>query len=252
MESKKISKKCPVCGEVIEKEVIFFGKRKVVGCICKCEKQKIKQRQERERKSLIEEKRIFCFDETEAKNYTFENDDGKNAMLTKVAKNYVKNFTELKFEGKGLLFYGSVGTGKSYIASCIANALIDRGYNVKMTNFSKIIKRMQGKFDGRQEYIDSFNKFELLIIDDLGIERQSEFAQEVVFDVIDSRYKTGLPMIVTTNLLPNDFKAPNNVTKSRIYDRILEKCFPVEAKGGNRRREKFRDGYAEMKKVLGL
>lgn len=248
----EMSKKCPVCGAVTEREVIFFGKRKTVGCICECEKEKIKQRQERERKSLIEEKRIFCFDETEAKNYTFENDDGKNAMLTKIAKNYVKNFTEFKFEGKGLLFYGSVGTGKSYVAACIANALIDKGYTVKMTNFAKIIKRMQGKFDGRQEYIDSFNKFELLIIDDLGIERQSEFAQEVVFDVIDSRYKTGLPMIVTTNLLPNDFKAPNNVTKSRIYDRILEKCFPVEVKGVNRRREKFRDGYAEMKKVLGL
>ena len=248
----EMSKKCPVCGAVTEREVIFFGKRKTVGCICECEKEKIRQRQERERKFLIEERRIFCFDETEAKNYTFENDDGKNAMLTKVAKNYVKNFTELKFEGKGLLFYGSVGTGKSYIASCIANALIDRGYNVKMTNFANIIKRMQGKFEGRQEYLDSLNKCELLIIDDLGIERQSEFAQEVVFDVIDSRYKTGLPMIVTTNLLPNDFKAPNNVTKSRIYDRILEKCFPVEVKGVNRRREKFRDGYAEMKKVLGL
>ena len=248
----EMSKKCPVCGEVIEKEVIFFGKRKVVGCICKCEKQKIKQREERERKFLIEEKRVFCFDDPESQNHTFANDDGKNQSVTRIAKKYVEKFTELKFDGKGILFYGSVGTGKSYIASCIANALIDKGYTVKMTNFAKIIKRMQGKFEGRQEYLDSLNKCELLIIDDLGIERQSEFAQEVVFDVIDSRYKTGLPMIVTTNLLPNDFKAPNNVTKSRIYDRILEKCFPVEVKGVNRRREKFRDGYAEMKKVLGL
>lgn len=252
MESKKISKKCPVCGEVIEKEVVFFGKRKVVGCICKCEKQKIKQRQERERKLLIEERRIFCFEDPESQNNTFANDDGKNEAVTRIAKNYVNKFSELKFNGKGLLLYGNVGAGKSYIASCIANALIDKGYTVKMTNFAKIIKRMQGKFEGRQEYLDSLNKCELLIIDDLGIERQSEFAQEVVFDVIDSRYKTGLPMIVTTNLLPNDFKAPNNVTKSRIYDRILEKCFPVEVKGVNRRREKFRDGYAEMKKVLGL
>ena len=252
MESKKISKKCPVCGEVIEKEVVFFGKRKVVGCICKCEKQKIKQREEGERKLLIEEKRVFCFDDPESQKHTFANDDGKNQSVTRIAKKYVEKFTELKFDGKGILFYGSVGTGKSYIAACIANALIDKGYTVKMTNFAKIIKRMQGKFEGRQEYLDSLNKCELLIIDDLGIERQSEFAQEVVFDVIDSRYKTGLPMIVTTNLLPNDFKAPNNVTKSRIYDRILEKCFPVEVKGVNRRREKFRDGYAEMKKVLGL
>lgn len=248
----EMSKKCPVCGEVIEKEVIFFGKRKVVGCICKCEKQKIKQREEGERKFLIEEKRVFCFDDPESQNHTFANDDGKNQSVTRIAKKYVEKFTELKFGGKGILFYGSVGTGKSYAAACIANALIDKGYTVKMTNFAKIIKRMQGKFEGRQEYLDSLNKCELLIIDDLGIERQSEFAQEVVFDVIDSRYKTGLPMIVTTNLLPNDFKAPNNVTKSRIYDRILEKCFPVEVKGVNRRREKFRDGYAEMKKVLGL
>lgn len=70
-----------------------------------------------------------------------------------------------------------------------------------MTNFSKILNQMGGMYsDERYKYIASFSAFELLIIDDLGIERNTEYALEQVYAVIDERYKAGKPLIITTNL----------------------------------------------------
>ena len=102
----------------------------------------------------------------------------------------------------GLLLWGDVGTGKTFIAACIANALIEQGVAVLMTNFSKILNQLSATFnEDRNKYIENMNGYSLLIIDDLGIERNSEFALEQVFNVIDSRYRSKKPLIVTTNLL---------------------------------------------------
>ena len=67
----------------------------------------------------------------------------------------------------------------------------------------------------------------LLIIDDLGMERNSEFVREQVFSVIDSRYRSQLPMIVTTNLSLEELKDPTDLPRTRIYDRVMERCMPI-------------------------
>lgn len=61
----------------------------------------------------------------------------------------------------------------------------------------------------------------MLIIDDLGVERSSEYALEQVYNVVDSRYLSRLPFIVTTNLTLNELKKPLDLARARIYDRIL-------------------------------
>ena len=106
----------------------------------------------------------------------------------------------MKANASGLLIWGDVGTGKSFFAGCIANALLEKGVPVLMTNFSRILNTLTGMhFEDRNQFIDSLNRYSLLIIDDLGIERNSEFALEQVFNVIDSRYRSKKPLIVTTN-----------------------------------------------------
>ena len=107
-------------------------------------------------------------------------------------------------------------------------------------------------FEGKQKFIDSLNRYTLLIIDDLGAERKSEFMQEQVFNIIDARYRSGLPFIITTNLTADEIKKPQDVGYSRIYDRILERCFPVEVTGASRRRQNVKDTYFETKEKLGL
>ena len=112
----------------------------------------------------------------------------------------------------GLLLWGDVGTGKSFFAGCVANALLDKGVPVLMTNFAKILNSLTGIYpQDRNEFINSLNQYSLLIIDDLGVERNSEFALEQVFHVIDSRYRSMKPMIITTNLTLEELKHPEDL-----------------------------------------
>ena len=87
---------------------------------------------------------------------------------------------------------------------------------------------------------------------DLGAERKSEFMKEMVYNIIDSRYRSGLPMIITTNLSMDEMKNPGNMEYERIYDRILERCFPIKVEGTSKRRKAIRNSYDEMKNTLGL
>lgn len=243
---------CSVCRERVQTVVEFMGIKKTVRCICGC----VKAQQEAERERLrIEERerwRRICFTESNMATWTFGNDDRRNAKMSDAMFRYAENFRDFRKDSKGLLLYGTVGTGKTYYAACIANKLIDDGYRVLMTNFARLTNQIQGMFEGKQEYIDSLNRYALLIIDDLGAERKSEFMQEMVFNIIDSRYRSGLPFIITTNLTAEEIKKPQEVNYQRIYDRVLERCFPVEIAGVSRRRTALKDTHADVKAKLGL
>ena len=101
-------------------------------------------------------------------DYTFANDNGKNPLMDK-ARAYVENWKEAYKSNIGLLLFGDVGTGKSFFAGCIANALLDQDVPVLMTNFPTILNRLTGMFsEDRADFIASFDEYDLLIIDDLG------------------------------------------------------------------------------------
>lgn len=243
---------CGICKKNVQTKIKFLGKEKTVRCICDCKRKELEAFEEKERQQEKERKRKSCFAETNMAAWTFENNDRKNAKISDAMIRYAERFPDFRKMGKGLLLYGSVGTGKTYYAACIANKLIDDGYSVVMTNFARLTNTIQGKFDGKQEFIDSLNRYSLLIIDDLGAERKSEFMQEMVFNIIDSRYRSGLPFIITTNLTAEEIKKNQDIGYSRIYDRILERCFPVAVTGDSRRRQKVKDTFLDVKEKLGL
>lgn len=119
-----------------------------------------------------------------------------------------------------------------------------------MTNFSRILNTLTGMFnDDRNRFIESFNEYSLLIIDDLGIERSSAFALEQVFNIIDSRYRCKKPMIVTTNLTMYELKH-TDIAHARIYDRILERCTPVMVNNMNIRQLNAEAQLRETRKLL--
>lgn len=243
---------CAVCHKNVETVVEFLGVRKKVRCICDCREKELRAFEEREKQQELDRMRMVCFAETNMSGWTFENDDRKNPRLSDAMMRYAENFAEFKKDGKGLLLYGTVGTGKTYYAACIANRLIDKGYKVLMTNFASLTNKIQGMYEGKQEYINSLNDYSLLIIDDLGAERKTEFMQEMVFNIVDARYRSGLPFIITTNLTTDEIKKPQEVSFSRIYDRVLERCFPVEVSGASRRRQNVKDTFFDVKEKLGL
>ena len=246
---------CGKCHTKKQTEVIFRGMKRYPMCLCKCETEKRDKEEAEKKKKEFEQKvkelRRVGFPECSMQEWSFANDDMSNSRVTNAMKKYVDNFEEMKKQGKGLLLYGSVGTGKTYSACEVANALIDKGYPVLVTNFARIINSLQATFN-RQEYIDGFNRFALIIIDDLSAERDTSFSNEQVFQIIDARYRIKLPMIITTNLSIEALKNPQDINKQRIYDRILERCFPVEVSGQSRRRKAIREDYNNTKNMLGF
>lgn len=232
------------------------GKEKAPYTLCDCARaRRDAEEQARQAQNLrIEVNRLrkLGFPDSEMAEWTFAHDDGTDPRTTSIAHKYVDNFTEMKKRGKGLLLYGPVGTGKTHAAACIANELIDQGRPCLVTNFARITNTLQGMFDGKQRYLDDFNRLDLLVIDDLAAERDTSYMNEMIFNIIDSRYRSGKPLIVTSNLTQAELTAPCSVDKERIYSRLLEMCVPVEVKGADRREKKLQDDSADMKRLLGL
>lgn len=246
---------CGVCHTRKQCKFTLLGEEITAGCSCQCEIEKEKaekaERERAEREKRIKELRKAGFPESNMQNWTFANDDMGNPKITQAMQKYVDDFEKFLKTGQGLLLYGSTGTGKTFAACEVANALIDKGYPVLVTNFARVINTLQGTFE-KQKFIDSLNQFQLIVIDDLGTERDTPFAREQVFNIIDSRYRAGSPMIITTNLSSDEIKKAGDVENKRIYDRILERCFPIEVTGNNRRIKAVRERYNEMKDLLGL
>lgn len=183
-------------------------------------------------------------------DYTFARDSGVNPEMA-LAHKYVENWNSMKDRSSGLLLWGDVGTGKTFFAGCIANALLDKGIPVLMTNFARILNTLAGMHsEDRNLFIDSMNRYSLLIIDDLGMERNSEFALEQVFHVIDSRYRSRKPLIVTTNLTLTELNTPADMAHRRIYDRILERCVPIRMNNRNIRQDNASKNLEEAKRLL--
>lgn len=232
------------------------GQTRVVWCNCKCmneeyERQEMKWHEEL-RQQRIGDIRRRAFPEPAMREWTFERDDRQNPRISDAMKRYAEKFQEFYKAGQGILLYGPVGTGKTYLAACIANAIIDQERGAYMTSFSRILNELQSSFEGRQEYIDELCGQTLLVIDDLGTERDSAYAQEQVYSVIDGRYRARKPLIVTTNLSFAEIVNCQDIGRRRIYDRVLEICHPVEVKGSSRRKAQAKENYAAMNDILGL
>lgn len=206
--------------------------------------------QKRQEEFRIERMKASGLQDRYLHDYTFANDKGYNPEIEK-AQRYVTEWAMMKENCIGLLLWGNVGTGKTFIAACIANALIEKGVSVLMTNFSKILNSLSCMYDvDRNNFIESFNRYSLLIIDDLGIERNSEFALEQVFNVIDSRYRSKKPLIITTNLTLDELKHPKDLAHARIYDRVLERCVPLKVNLQNIRQLNAANTLRSAKKLF--
>ena len=167
------------------------------------------------------------------------------------ARAYVDHWPEAFKRNVGLMLFGDVGTGKSFAAGCIANALLDRDVPVLMTNFPTILARLSGMFgEDRTAFLDGLEDYDLLIIDDLGAERNTGYSMEQMFSIVDSRYRSSKPIIVTTNLKLNELKHPPDLAHARIYDRILGRYAPILFAGKNFREENAANTKAAARAIV--
>jgi len=182
--------------------------------------------------------------------YRFSQDDRQQPKVSDACQRYVECWDEMKANNIGILFYGSVGTGKSFMASCIGNGLLDRQVAVAATNFPRLLNLLQGTYE-KQALLDRLSIYKLLILDDLGVERDSAYAEEQIFNIIDARSNSKLPVIVTTNLTLEEMEHPASMQYVRIYDRVLEMC-PIRLKlaGESRRKSNAAEREQLARKIL--
>lgn len=246
---------CGKCNTPKQCFVNLAGHREKVTCLCRCAKEE-KAGARKEYRKLKEEEtrqaqRKVSIQDTTLRTATFENDSYPDSKIMKYARRYVECWEDFYNKGIGLFLFGDVGGGKTYAAACIANALIDRGVSVLMSNFSKIIKGMPGMFDGDQNaYLRDINRNSLLIIDDLGVERGTEYVTEQVYTIIDERYKSGKPVIITSNIPWHNILSEQETKYQRIYDRIVAMCQPVLVESESKRKNINSERRQEMTELF--
>jgi DNA replication protein DnaC len=172
-------------------------------------------------------------------NYKFDNFETNNSNK-KVFDN-LKNYSEKLvkcIEKKGLILVGNNGVGKTHLACSIANELIENGIPVIYGTLINLLAELRNSYDtenniSEMEIIKLYKNVDLLIIDDLGKEKPSEWGLEKVFTIINSRYENNLPVIITTNYNQNSLLERLSLngeieTAKSIISRLYEMCYLVK------------------------
>ena len=149
----------------------------------------------------------------------------------------------LELQRNSLLIAGGYGSGKTHLAAAVTNALIDRGIQVLFGTAIEHFDKIRNDFEntGINRYLASMKSANVLVIDDLGKEKKSDWTTQVLFDVVNFRYEHKMPIIITTNLVSEDgedFSALTNHVGGAVYSRICEMCNIVVTKSGDYRQGK--------------
>ena len=235
---------CGVCGKPKRKRVDISPNKdgsvmKIASVACDCVKRRRAQAVAESAKGKLEHMRkrggIPAHDTFQAAE--------RSPELDKCWR-YAANWDKAKEANIGLLLWGGVGAGKTFAAHCVCNELLRRPEPVGA--FATSLSRVLNSGWDKSEIAERVRNAPLVVFDDLGAERSSEYALENVFMLVDERYRARKPLIVTTNLTIGEMSAPMSkdqktgqmfpdMRRQRIYDRILEVCVPIEFKGASRR-----------------
>lgn len=219
---------------IVDAEFAFLGMAgaKVFRCLCECESkqrnQEGAQRALEEHKKQVERLQSVCFTNASFRKCSIDGCDKVPESIRSIGHQFVDYWAENRNKNIGLLFWGGVGNGKTTFAAAIANALMEKEVPVLMRNFAAFLN---ATFEQKNELFRMVNEAGLVILDDFGMERGTEYSLETVFSVIDARYNVKRPVIITTNLPLKTIKNPADLDHKRSYDRITEMCVPVHFEG---------------------
>ena len=243
--------RCRKCGEIV-KNIKYFKSPAMlkvyphgmeVWCICKCKEEERKQIKAEivrlERQAEMPRIKAECFKSPSMASMTFDRDDSPTIEASNLARRWVNNYERNVQSGKPIswiFYYGGTGTGKTFYAACIANAMLEKGYSVKMANAADIEAEVFGSEDKMAVY-RKYESYDLLVLDDLAAERKNGYMYEILYQVVNDRYLAKKPMIITTNMTTEETVNPKDKQLERIMSRIYAYGYPIEIQGKDRRKQ---------------
>lgn len=255
---------CPICGENKRLMVDMCDKKWLMPRMCKCRREEIEKRDrvDKVREKQIRLQQIFTNSlmTKEFRSLSFSSWDHNigSEFLYGIGHKYVKNFKSIKEKNIGLLIYGAPGSGKTFLSGCIANALIEDYTPVICISAIGILERIKSSFtnygdNGVSDILNSLSNADLLILDDLGTENNTSWSRATMYQIIDARYRSKKPLIVTTNLSLKELQGryDDEGAMGRTYDRLVnEMCTPIESKWHSIRREKGREKANILREII--
>lgn len=243
-EHSQIILKCQECGGTIAYKTGFYE----YGRDCKCLR-------EARKKAKVDKFKNLSINDRNSGSDIFKNavvgENNAEVELYKKIKKYVLGFDQVLKINDGLLFKGNCGTGKTFLANCICNFLIDKGYAVlsfKLADYLRVLREdFEKKIGLEGKLLEAIKEADLLFIDDLGSEKVSEdWGKEKIYSLIDTRYGARKPILITTNLNAQemlDFLRYKGTDK--ILDRINEMVKPYDFTWETKRKTKSKAFWEE-------
>ncbi|QYY43093.1 ATP-binding protein [Aneurinibacillus thermoaerophilus] len=257
---------CPICGRFVPKtQIELFGKVRIVQSRCQCEIDKFVYGQ-KQAETLIQRKMIERkFDISELGKrfeecwfHTFQSRPGTEKAY-QIARDYAQNF-EHHQEEIGVLLWGTPGNGKTHLAAAVAHEIKDKGFTVVFQTMAELLERIRNTFNKKEketesEIMDALRDCDLLVLDDIGAEKVTDWVLDVMFRIIDGRYRKKRPILYTSNFSPADLlirfmpqqpTEEDKIKAQRIHDRIIGTSIIVENKASSYRRERAAQRFREM------
>lgn len=162
----------------------------------------------------------------------YKEQSSKNVAIAakKMTGNYIKQFEKFKELGKGLYYYSDTkGSGKTRLAVSLGNVLLKiHKKQVKFITCSDLLKEIKNTYNQDSKYtesqlIESINNVDVLIIDDIGVEKLTSWVNEMLFSIFDNRMKYKKITIFTSNCIIEDLEHDE-----RIKSRLTKMCIPIK------------------------
>ena len=164
-------------------------------------------------------------------NRTFGNFDPRHDQAAfNACRDYANNNNLFRVKRNSMLLMGGTGSGKTHLAAAVANTLTDRGVPTLFGTYSEHLERIKEEFDhtGMKEYLSKLKNTPMIVLDDIGKERRTEWSMSVLFDIVNYRYEHYLPIIITTNY---DLDTFANYVGSAIFSRLYEMSVAIATAG---------------------
>jgi DNA replication protein DnaC len=198
---------------------------------CRCRAQQIERRRARSLSAVIPRKyRGASFDRPPVADMP--------APQVQLVKRFVRDLDANLDAGRGLWFYGGVGTGKTTLAMLVSRAAIDLGRSVAIYSLPRLLAEIRATFETASEgsyvgFLDRLTAVDLLHVDDVGAERTSDWVMEQLYSIVNARYEDERSVIITTNLERDELA---DQIRERTVSRLEEMCTLVPLYGEDARR----------------